>query len=81
MESEKRGFMDKLSKIGREILEIQNKQDLDQNVICTFLHVKIIFHKSFNTFQLWTFNTQVCNASIYALRKEIQAHKKVKSKG
>ena len=35
MESEKRGFMDKLSKIGREILEIQNKQDLDQNVIST----------------------------------------------
>ena len=40
--------------------------------------MKIIFHKSFNTFQLWTFNTQVCNASIYALRKEVQALKKVK---
>ena len=39
IESEKRGFKDKLSKIGREILGIQNKQELDQNVICTFLYM------------------------------------------
>ena len=32
----------------------------------------------FFPFQLWTFNTQVCNASIYALRKEIQSLKQVK---
>ena len=27
---------------------------------------------------MWTFNTQVCNASIYALRKEVQSLKKTK---
>ena len=36
MESEKRSFKDKLSKIGKEILELKNKEELDNNVI---LHV------------------------------------------
>ena len=35
MESEKRSFMDKLSKIGKEILELKNKEELDNNVIFT----------------------------------------------
>ena len=33
MESEKRSFMNKLSKIGKEILELKNKEELDNNVI------------------------------------------------
>ena len=44
MESEKRGFKDKLSKIGREILGIQNKQELDQNVIVHFYTCEHSFH-------------------------------------
>ena len=35
MESEKRSFLDKLSKIGREILEIKNKKEVIDNVIFT----------------------------------------------
>ena len=44
MESEKRSFMDKLSKIGTEILELKNKEELDNNVI---LYVKIILGNFF----------------------------------
>ena len=33
----------------------------------------------FFLFQLWSFNTQVCNASIYALRKEVQSLKKTET--
>merc|ERR1711936_121430 len=58
MISEKKRYLNELSKIGKEILELKNKQELD------------------NT--LWTFNTQVCNASIYAIRKELQSYQRAK---
>lgn len=47
MESEKRSFMDKLSKFGREILQLQNKQELNGNVIFTSSN---LFHSNLKFF-------------------------------
>ena len=68
LQLERNGSLQKLTWIESEILEMKNNQDLDNTVRQRFLNLLKIKDMYF---QLMNFNTQVCNASIQALRYEV----------